>query len=125
MRRSYKIMLSLVICLAALGLFFQQQIRLFFFHPEGLSMAAAEICLTNQSTTAIVAEIEVDHGAKTITFLTPGENACSASPDPSFSGRVVVSVEEGVPPVCSLELEEAGSVALKKFSAPDNCEWSS
>ncbi len=124
MSRSYKIIVLLAICLVGIGLLLQQQIRQFLFHPEGLSTATAELCLTNKTDKAVIADITVENGARTVTFLTSQEVACSAAPDISLAGNIKVSEQEGEPPYCILNVAEIKNIELLKFSAPDNCDWS-
>lgn len=125
MSRSYKIISLLAIGAVAAGLYFQTQIVRFLFHPEGLSTASAELCLINKTQQSLIADIKVNNGARTVTFLAPDEPACSAAPQTNLPGTIKVSIQENEPPFCLLEVKSAKHVQLDKFAAPDNCEWSS
>lgn len=87
-------------------------------------MAAGEICLTNRSNTGIVADIAVEKGSRSVTFLTVGEQGCSQSPGATYKGKIIVSLKENQPPYCEIEAVTGTQVTLMVFSAPDNCEWS-
>lgn len=123
MSRPARIILLTAVALLFVVLMFGQSINRFLFHPEGYSTAASSMCLTNESGAPVVARIEVDQGASSVTLLAPGEEACSASPEEGRPGRIIVAVSEEAEIRCVLEAKSGEHVSLALFDAPDNCEW--
>jgi len=115
-----------LVCLAALlmtGFVFRAQIWSFLFDPEGLSLAASEFCLSNDGATGLVADLQVEGGARSITWLEPAESACSASPANGLTTVVRVSLVEGEPPFCRYQGKAGQRLKLVSFAPPDQCEW--
>ncbi|MGB7288339.1 MAG: hypothetical protein WBC71_15535, partial [Salaquimonas sp.] len=98
MSRSIKFIVLSLLGMMILVVLFWQPISRFLFHPEGLSTAAAEICVQNKTDKGIVADVTVQNGARSLTYLTSDEIACAAAPETSSVGMVKVSLAEGEGP---------------------------
>ena len=118
MSRSGIIVGLLVLCLAVTGLVFHKQISQFLFEPEGLSMAAAELCVINKTSENLVIDISVEGGARTVTFMVPDEEAGAASPEAGRSGKIRVSLQENQGPFCDLDTTVGETVTLTQFAPP-------
>lgn len=103
---------------------FWDEINRFLFHPEGLSTAASDFCLTNQSGIDVVAKLSVLDGAVSTTLMANGETACSAATGEGKAALVQVSLADKTPPFCEYEGKSGTALSLTVFDAPDNCEWS-
>lgn len=99
------------------------QINRFLFHPEGLSTAASEVCVTNQAGLTVVAQISIAGGANSLTLLDDADEACSPAPGDGLPAEIRFSVEDGKGPFCTLETVSGQEHTLLVFDAPDNCEW--
>ncbi len=119
---------KMIFLLALVSLFarwvFRDVISRFLFHPEGLSVAAGEICLINQTQDVIVADIAVKGGSRMVALLAAGEASCAQSPGASMKGTIKVSASEGQSPFCETLAETGILVKLTVFAAPDHCVWS-
>ena len=125
MSRSGMIVGLLVLCLTVAGLVFHKQISQFLFEPEGLSMAAAELCVINKTSESLVIDISVEGGARTVTFMVPDEESCAASPEAGRGGKIRASKQENQGPFCDVETTVGETVSLVEFAPPDKCEWQS
>jgi hypothetical protein len=123
MSKVTRISLTLFAGLVLIVIVFRGQISDFLFNPEGLSTAASEFCLQNKGSTALVADLAVKGGARSTTWLEPGDSACSASPAPGLETIVQVSAVDGKPPYCRYEGKAGQVVTLLEFAPPDNCRW--
>lgn len=123
MSRPVRFSLAVLAALCLAIAFFRTEISQFLFDPEGLSLAADELCLANMTDIEVIAKISVDKGASSTTLLTAGEMACSQSPVAGNQGVVLVSLIDGEGPYC----EQAGTsgkvLKLTAFDPPSNCVW--
>lgn len=114
----------LLAAVIAIGLIvYQKQISQFFFAPEGLSLAASEICLQNQTEQNLVVDISVQGGERMVVLLVPQEQGCAASPEISRKGLIKVGMNEKEGPFCRLEAVSGQKLKLNRFSVEDNCGW--
>jgi hypothetical protein len=120
LRRKLAIGAGLTVLLALLA---WQPVSRFLFHPDGVSLAAGVICMENASGVAVIAEISVVEGAKTIEYLGVGEKVCSPSSRSNATGMIRVSMAEARPPFCEIAAETGTNQKLKRFAPPHNCEW--
>jgi len=125
MSKAGKIFLLLGVLLGVVMLFAWAPLSRFLFHPEGLSLAASQLCLVNKSDGDLVVEIDVSDGAKSITLLGREEKGCSAAPKAGLAGRIVVSEKEGGLPNCVGQFQAGETIEISGFSPNDNCGWKS
>ena len=115
---------GVVAFMVAAGLF-RQPIAQFLFDPEGYSVAASEVCVTNRDEGELVVEITVYGGAKSVTLLARDERGCSAAPKIGLKGLVLVSRKDGVEPFCRVETVAGQNVEIAAFTPANNCGWQS
>ena len=122
-KRKALILLLMVTLLVAIWA--RESIWRFFFHPDGISTAAGELCVSNESDRDLVVEIDVEGGARSISLLSPGEVGCAQSATYDASGQIRVSEEDSMPPFCEREGQVGETIKLNKFSPETNCDWNS
>lgn len=125
MRRGRIVLLAVVVLVTLLAFFAGPAWRL-LFHPDGFSMAPAELCLEyprGKGHLEVVALVEVMGGAKNTALLAPGETLCSAAPEPGMDGRIRVGLSEREPPFCKLAARSGETIMLEQFAPDSNCGW--
>jgi hypothetical protein len=123
MAKSGKFVLIIAVILVVIAFAFQRQISQFLFSPEGLSLAASELCFKNQTDQNLVVDISVEGGERMIVLLVPDETGCAASPDNARKGTVKVGLSEKEGPFCLREAVSGDRLKLEMFATDNNCGW--
>lgn len=124
MPRLAKIAIVLVLPLVGALFLFHGEISRFLFHPDGLSLAPAELCVENRAGEVLVARIAVSGGETSTMLIEDGEVSCSASPEAGRAGKIQIARSERAPVRCELEAAAGAKMVIERFDPPHGCGWS-
>ncbi len=95
----------------------------YLFDPNGINVAAAEICVSNKSGQTLLFVVEAKNGARMLEILETGNKLCSPTPQVGDKGVVGVFVDEDALEGCSRLTRAGKTEILIGYAKFDNCEW--
>lgn len=122
-RKVLKISILILAVIVVAGIVFRQQLYDFFISPDGLSIAASEICMKNASASELIVEIDTFVGAKVETFLFEQQQVCAPSPNDELVGKILVGKADSMKYSCEKDVKKAGLVTLVDIGPDGRCEW--
>ncbi len=96
----------------------------YLFDPQGISLAASETCVVNETARELVLIAHLVPGSKQIALLDTAEQVCAQSPVRDAMGSVQAGEVEDDADGCQLAARAGQVVRLIKWQAGNRCEWS-